>query len=360
MPSRRSFARSALSSTLAASLAGAAQLVAPVARLSLTTRAQTAGETALPAGRLAYLLGGHLWVAAASGSDRRVATGTGGWIQDPAWSPDGTRIAYAHVRFPLSPPPGTIPWPASDIYAAAPDGAAEPALLVRRVSPNDTLVSPSWSPDGRFLYAILRRPLDAMGLSVAVELFRTDLLTGERLPLPVRGEPVEIVTAPDGALVVVTIEYGPGGSSLSRLLRLPPEDPTAAVELLNSDQGLGGFITLPRVSPSGQRILFAAGGDAPIASNNLLDTLLGGTAEAHGARGWPYVLDLTTGAVRRAPTEGHDDLVGLAWLDERRAVLLDAFGLGTLDMDDGTTLRVPRLTATGFAWLGGPISAPGA
>jgi dipeptidyl aminopeptidase/acylaminoacyl peptidase len=347
---RRPLLRLAVSSTLGA----AAHLSPPALRLATPSRAQTIGVTSLPAGRLAYLLGGHLWVVGAGGAERRVAVGTGGWIQDPAWSPDGARIAYAHVRFPLTPPPGGgIPWPSSDVYVASPDTLAEPTLAVRRESPNDTLVSPAWSPDGRYLYVIRRRPLDTTGLSVAVDLLRVDAITGERLPLPLPAEPVEVVTAPDGTLLIVTIEGTAYGPTVSRLLRLAPDLATPPTELLVAGQALGGFLTLPRVSPSGQRLTFAAGGDAPppAASRTMLDTLFDSTAEAHGARGWPYALDLATGALRRAPTDGHDDLVGLAWLDERHIMLLDAGGLGILDVQDGSLLRVPAISATGFAWV---------
>ena len=63
-----------------------------------------------------------------------------------------------------------------------------------------------------------------------------------------------------------------------------------------------------------------------------------------------YVLDLVSGALRRVPSDGLDDLVGLGWLDERRALALDVSGLGIVELDSGAILRVPGVSGTGLAW----------
>ncbi|HET7769546.1 MAG TPA: hypothetical protein VFN74_12280 [Chloroflexota bacterium] len=127
--------------------------------------------------------------------------------------------------------------------------------------------------------------------------------------------------------------------------------PAPPVELL-TDQGLG-FIIYPRFARGSGQLLFAAGGGGePYAGqpNTLLDTLFGRSASAHGARAWPYVLDLASGALRRVPSHGLDDLVGLGWLDERRALALDVGGLGIVELDSGAILRVPGVSGTGLAW----------
>ena len=103
---------------------------------------------------------------------------TAGWLQDPAWSPDGTQVSY--TRFQFAPPSGGAggtPWPIGEVFALRLDApGAAPRPLVRREAPHEALISAAWAPDGRTLYAVRRRPLDPT--AVQVDLVRFDLDTG--------------------------------------------------------------------------------------------------------------------------------------------------------------------------------------
>jgi TolB protein len=92
-----------------------------------------------------------LWVADASGNAMNVIPGTGTGF-DPAWSPDGTRIAFA------------MPYRGQqEIYVVTPAGAGLTRLTYNAADDS----APSWSPDGASLVFSRR---DAAGFSSLVEI----------------------------------------------------------------------------------------------------------------------------------------------------------------------------------------------
>ena len=73
-------------------------------------------------------VGYSLWIAdLLTGQNSLLAEGGG----DPAWSPDGSRIAFRYVY-------------GSGIYLIRPDGTSQQRLA-------NAGISPIWSPDGKFL-----------------------------------------------------------------------------------------------------------------------------------------------------------------------------------------------------------------
>lgn len=88
--------------------------------------------------RMAFLrLYDELWVADGDGSNARRLLDNGAQAHSPAWSPDGTRIAFAKSDFSGSDPK-------RHIYVVGADGSGERQLTSGDVSDN----APSWSPDG--------------------------------------------------------------------------------------------------------------------------------------------------------------------------------------------------------------------
>jgi hypothetical protein len=354
--------RAALGGAAATAL-GLAPLGLDVERLSGATprTAAAAQEPALPGG-LVLLADNALWLAR-RGGPARLAAGTGGWLQDPAWSPDGTLVSYTHVRF--RPVPGGVPWPSGEVLGVRPDapGAAPRALLGGGGA--ETLVSGSWAPDGRSLYAVRRRPVGAT--AVQSDLVQLTLGSGEVRVLPVPVEAVEAVAGPDGMLAVVGAT-GPAVTGLPELaLVLQLADGTVryvvstAAEAGRPDLG---YLALPRFSPEGARIAFAGGegSDAVAPAAAVLSRLprlwaaIGARpAKAHGPRGWPWIASLESGAVRQIPTGGHDDLAGIAWLpDGEHLLVLDASGLAVVEIATGALTRLPAaasgLPATALAY----------
>jgi Tol biopolymer transport system component len=79
----------------------------------------------------------HIWSMNDDGTDARRVTAGQGYHDQPAWSPDGSTIAFAHSGY------------IAGIFVVDPDGAN-----LRRLSPAGPVGyqwSPSWSPDGQLV-----------------------------------------------------------------------------------------------------------------------------------------------------------------------------------------------------------------
>ena len=171
--------------------------------------------------------GVDIWTIAAAGGHARRLVGGGGWDEEPAWSPDGSRIAFARSIFTPGEP--DIGLKSLDVWTVAADGRG------RRKLTRDGSSSPDWSPDGRRL---------VLGRGDGLVVVRRD---GSRKRLIVRrDDPAAPTWSPHGHLIA----FIPPGE-----LRIVGATGRGQ-RLVARGADSGGS---PSWSPDGSRIAFAGG-----------------------------------------------------------------------------------------------------
>ena len=147
---------------------------------------------------------------------------------DPAWSPDGSTIAFASKRS------GTF-----DLYAMNRDGSGTRRLT----STKEDETQPSWSPDGD-------RIAFARGASSRLFVMNTDG-SGARRVTDEELEESEPAWSPDGSSIAY-VQRSPG-TSIRELWLVRPDGSER-----RSLTKLGGVAQAPAWSPDGKRLAFSA------------------------------------------------------------------------------------------------------
>ena len=154
-------------------------------------------------GRLLFVKDGDLWVVE-GGAPRQLATG-GAWSQ-PSWSPDGASLAYVYRGTNFS-----------DIFVTDARGEAQTRLTTSQSSildDNDWNFRPAWSPDGSQIAFVSDRKTayPTLWLMNAEDGSRL-----RSVPTPgVNGESLDAISwAPDGERLAVTMFAGAGPSQVA-------------------------------------------------------------------------------------------------------------------------------------------------
>jgi Ca2+-binding RTX toxin-like protein len=244
--------------------------------------------------RVAYVRGGGVWVAGLDGAPptRVAAAGT-----DPNWSPDGRLIAYTVT---------TLTGPHVVLNTLDGSGLSNIGTLYFHGSPTR---GPSWAPDGRLAFIV------GVPTRIAIVDFRTGTVTSTRIT---GNAAAGLQWSRDGSRILFSNAYG-----LAELDVATRRITTAVT---------GGGVTVGSLSPTGAHIAYSATGecgdragiyvdtvritndchvygtdgpDTLRSSNALFQIVVGlGGDDTLIARGAPYVGDALEGG------DGNDRLIG--------------------------------------------------
>ncbi len=207
---------------------------------------------------LLFARDGNVEAIAPSGRDRRQLTDVPlpGYARDPAWAPGGTSILYSYTP-PPQPQSGAgrvaFTLPVADIYQL-PSGGGDATLLIAHGGSAEQLETPTWSPDGRWVY-----------------FSYSALLVGSDNVISGRDFGIARVPAAGGQreVIVTGAAFPTLSADATRLagVRQNPEDgattlwvgaPDGSGRRTIIEAGVSEAITAPRFSPDGRQIVYSA------------------------------------------------------------------------------------------------------
>jgi dipeptidyl aminopeptidase/acylaminoacyl peptidase len=170
-----------------------------------------------------------LWSADAFGQDRTDVTNRPGLDEaDPAYSPDGTRLAYTEHG-----EEGAL-----RIVVSGADGR-DPRPLTSIVPGQELQHDPTWSPDGTMIaFSHVRFQGEIIDRSIRIVRVADGLLLGEvRMPAHLQGEDLHPAWSPDGTRLALT----------RQAQRIPPPPSQVDPPVTERPVAVGGSFTIDKV-----------------------------------------------------------------------------------------------------------------
>ncbi len=256
----------------------------------------------------------------------------------PAWSPDGSLIAFAYT--PKQP---SDQIPVSDIWVIKPDGSG--ARQVVGHSPGESLLYPAWSGDGKYLYFTVEGSPDnsaPMGLPVTPNDDRridrvevgTGVGTGARSTwLSSAHMAASGGHERSGNNEVVYLELVPAApdtdpSAIPQKLMLSKPDGSEKRQLVGDNTY--GIMYAPRLSPDGRWMVFSAT-NTPLPPRSSFNPFRWLNIEPEAASAhvvpWDLYIVPTSGGAPTRLTKLDEDQPYPCWLDNSTIAFMGASGL---------------------------------
>jgi len=171
-----------------------------------------------------------------------------GWDLYASWSPDGRFIAFSSTR---DAPDPAHPEANREIYVMAADGSQVRRLTFHPAA--DT--APAWSPDGtRIAFVSNRHPINPDQVGDWWEIYAVDVRSGETVRLTSRnGYATDPAWSPDGRHLAYAFSTSPNWTCTTNWDIYVLDLTTLQEQRLTSHCGFDGY---PRWSPDGRRMAF--------------------------------------------------------------------------------------------------------
>lgn len=258
-----------------------------------------------------------------------------GRLSNAALSPDGTQIVMIYA------PPALDRLGPGDtgLYLLPADGSQAPILL--RQNKQEWFVTPTWSPDGKYIYYahfVQRASLNVSDYTI------------ERMAYP-GGQPEVVLEnalwprlSPDGSKLAY-LSFDP--ANFNQMLKVAEADGTNPQLLIPADT----FTVIDDhfFSPDGSTIVFSAPTEFTAVEPSWLEQLLGvQTASAHSFPSDWWRISTTGGEPERLTRISSIGLYGTFAPDGNHIGFIDLFGVYVMNPEGTEILRLLDQTATGM------------